>query len=285
MGTAPPGFTLPLRSVDVIRPHAAHRAPWRSVGEHTMYFDPLYWVLFGIGAVLSLFAQFKVKSSFAKYSQVATRSGLTGAQVAQRILEANGIRDVDIESVPGDLTDHYDPKAKVLRLSRPVYGSRSIAAAGVAAHEVGHAIQHANGYAPLKFRSAWVPVANFGGGLSMFVLMGSAMLGGAATATGDNLASLGILLFATTTVFTLVTLPVEFDASRQGPGHAGTDRHHAAGGIVRGTARAVGRRAHLPGGVHQLGAHAAVLADAARRARRRQPERLGREVPLTAASG
>jgi hypothetical protein len=180
-----------------------------------MYFDPLYWLFIGIGIVLSLWAQFKVKRTFAKYSQMATRSGLTGAQVAQRILQANNIHDVDIESVPGDLTDHYDPSAKVLRLSQPVYGSRSIAAAGVAAHEVGHAIQHAQGYAPLKFRSAWVPVANLGGGISMFVLMGAMMMGGAATAMGQNLATLGVLLFATTTVFTLVTLPVEFDASRR----------------------------------------------------------------------
>jgi Zn-dependent membrane protease YugP len=180
-----------------------------------MYFDPLYWVLLGIGMALSLWAQFKVKSTFARFSKVATRSGLTGAQVAQRILQANNIHDVNVEAVPGDLTDHYDPRTKVLRLSQPVYGSRSIAAAGVAAHEVGHAIQHANGYAPLKFRSAWVPVANLGGGISMFVIMGALMMGGAATATGQNLANLGILLFATTTLFTLVTLPVEFDASRR----------------------------------------------------------------------
>jgi Zn-dependent membrane protease YugP len=180
-----------------------------------MYLDPVYWVLIGIGLALSLWAQFKVKSTFARYSQVATRSGLTGAQVARRILEANNVRDVDIESVPGTLTDHYDPRAKVLRLSQPVFGSRSIAAAGVAAHEVGHAIQHAHGYAPLKFRSAWVPVANLGGGISMFVIMAALAVGGTATAMGQNLANIGILLFATTTVFTLVTLPVEFDASRR----------------------------------------------------------------------
>lgn len=180
-----------------------------------MLFDPLYLVLMGIGIALSLYAQVKVKGTFGKFSKVATRSGLTGAQVAAGILEANNIRDVRIEPVPGDLTDHYDPGAKVLRLSQPVYGSRSIAAAGVAAHEVGHAIQHANEYAPLKFRSAWVPVANLGGGISMFVIMASFALGGAATAMGQNLANIGILLFATTTVFTLVTLPVEFDASRR----------------------------------------------------------------------
>ncbi len=180
-----------------------------------MLFDPLYLLFIGIGIALSLWAQVKVKGAFAKYSQVPTQSGYTGAQVAQRILAANNIHDVQIEPVPGDLTDHYDPSARVLRLSQPVYASRSIAAAGIAAHEVGHAIQHAQGYAPLKFRSAWVPVANLGGGISMFVLMGAFMLGGAATATGQNLAAIGVLLFATTTVFTLITLPVEFDASRR----------------------------------------------------------------------
>jgi hypothetical protein len=180
-----------------------------------MFMDPLYWLFIGAGMLLSLWAQFKVKGTFSRFSQVPTRSGLTGAQVAKRILDANNIRDVDIQSVPGALTDHYDPGKRVLRLSQPVYGSRSIAAAGVAAHEVGHAIQHANAYAPLKFRSAWVPVANLGGGISIFVIMAALAMGGAATANGRNLALIGILLFATTTVFTLVTLPVEFDASKR----------------------------------------------------------------------
>jgi len=165
--------------------------------------------------VLSLWAQFRVKSAFSRYSQVATRSGLTGADVAQHILRANGINGVRIEGIRGALTDHYDPRTRTLRLSESVYGTRSIAAAGVAAHEVGHAIQHAQNYGPLKFRSAWVPVANLGGGLSMFVIMAALAMGGIATATGQALATAGVLMFATTTLFTLVTLPVEFDASRR----------------------------------------------------------------------
>ena len=180
-----------------------------------MYMDPLYWLFIGAGMLLSLWAQFRVKSAYARYSQVATRSGLTGADVAQRILQANGINGVRIEGIRGSLTDHYDPRSRTLRLSEGVYGTRSIAAAGIAAHEVGHAIQHAQNYGPLKFRSAWVPVANLGGGLSMIVIMAALAMGGVATATGQSLATAGILMFATTTVFTLITLPVEFDASRR----------------------------------------------------------------------
>jgi hypothetical protein len=180
-----------------------------------MYLDPLYWLFIGAGMVLSLWAQFRVKSAYARYSKVATRGGLTGADVAKRILEANRIDGVGIEGIRGSLTDHYDPRTRTLRLSEGVFGSHSIAAAGIAAHEVGHAIQHAQGYGPLKFRSAWVPVANLGGGLSMFVIMAALAMGGAATATGQSLAMAGVLMFATTTVFTLITLPVEFDASRR----------------------------------------------------------------------
>jgi hypothetical protein len=180
-----------------------------------MFFDPRYWLIIGVGMVLSLWAQFKVKGAFKKYSQLATRSGMTGAQVAERILSRNGIHDVTVEPVHGKLTDHYDPRSKTLRLSEGVFASRSMAAFGIAAHEVGHAIQHAQAYAPLKFRSAWVPVANLGGGLSTFIIIASLFLGGAATALGGMLAWLGIALFATTTVFTLVTLPVEFDASKR----------------------------------------------------------------------
>ncbi|NIM02066.1 MAG: hypothetical protein GTN89_15045 [Acidobacteria bacterium] len=180
-----------------------------------MFFDPLYLIVIGVGMALSLFAQARVKGAFAKYSRIATRSRMTGAQVAQAILDRNGIRDVKIEPVRGKLSDHYDPRSKTLRLSEPVYGSNSMAAFGVAAHEVGHAIQHATGYAPLGFRSAWVPVANTGSGLSIIVLILAAILGGAATPLGHTASLIGVLLFATTTVFTLVTLPVEFDASKR----------------------------------------------------------------------
>ncbi len=180
-----------------------------------MIFDPLYWLLIGAGVVLSLWASFRVKATFAKFSQFTTRSGFTGADIARAILRDNGIRDVEVEPIGGTLTDHYDPRNKTLRLSDSVYGSSSFSAFGVAAHEVGHAIQHAKGYAPLKFRSAWVPVANLGSGLSMIVLILAAVLGGVATAAGHTLAIAGVLLFGATTLFTLVTLPVEFDASRR----------------------------------------------------------------------
>ncbi len=180
-----------------------------------MFFDPLYWVVIGVGMALSLWANMKVKGSFRRYSQVRTRAGLTGQQIAERILADNGIRDVSVERVAGNMTDHYNPRTRVLRLSESVYDSDSMAAVGVAAHEVGHALQHAQGYAPLQFRSRWVPVANLGGGISMFVIIAAVFMGGMATALGSSLAWAGILLFSTTTLFTLVTVPVELDASRR----------------------------------------------------------------------
>jgi len=180
-----------------------------------VFFDPVYWLIIGVGMALSLYASFKVKGTFAKYSRMPTSSRMTGADVARGILARNHITDVRVEPIPGNLTDHYDPRTKTLRLSEDVFRSSSMAAVGVAAHEVGHAIQDAEGYAPLKFRSAWVPVANLGGGISMIVIILAFFLGGVQTATGHSLALLGVALFATTTVFTLVTLPVEFDASRR----------------------------------------------------------------------
>lgn len=180
-----------------------------------MFFDPIYWLVIGAGMLLSLWASAMTKGAFKKYSQYTTQRGMTGADVAHAILRDNGIADVAVEPVRGTLTDHYDPRSKKLRLSEGVYGSRSMAALGVAAHEVGHAIQHARGYAMLNFRSAWVPVANIGSGLSIFVLIGAVFMGGAATAMGHTMALVGVGLLATTTVFTLITLPVEFDASRR----------------------------------------------------------------------
>ena len=180
-----------------------------------MIFDPLYIVIMVIGAVLSMGASMLTKSRFEKYSRIGTRSNMTGAEVAAAILRDQGIDDVTIEPIAGRLSDHYDPSSKTLRLSEPVYGGRSMAAFGVAAHEVGHAMQHATGYSMLKFRSAWVPVANTGSRISIFVLIAAAVMGGAATALGSSLALAGVLLFGATTVFTLVTLPVEFDASHR----------------------------------------------------------------------
>ncbi len=175
--------------------------------------NPVYWLILGVGLVLSLVAAGRVKSTFARWSQARARSGIRGAQVAQAILQAHGIHDVRVEPVAGSLTDHYDPSSKTLRLSEPVYHSDSIAALGVAAHEVGHAIQHATRYAPLNFRSAWVPVAGIGSGLGeVLVVIGLFMAGGGGSML---VAWIGLALFATTTVFTVVTLPVEFDASRR----------------------------------------------------------------------
>lgn len=178
-----------------------------------MIFDPVYWLVLGIGLVLGLLASLRMKAAVAHFSAIGTRSGFTGAQVARAILQANGIRDVQVETTPGQLTDHYDPTSKTLRLSETVYGERSIAAVGIAAHEVGHAIQHATGYGPLKFRSAWVPVAGLGSNLGIWVIVAAAAMGGVANA--PLMSWLGLGLFATSSVFTLVTLPVEFDASNR----------------------------------------------------------------------
>jgi len=180
-----------------------------------MIFDPLYLLVIGIGIGLSFYASTITKSRFRKYSQYTTRSRLTGAEVARGILNDNNIKDVRIECVSGELTDHYDPRTKTLRLSQVVHDSNSMASFGVAAHEVGHAIQHAQAYSMLSFRSAWVPMANLGGGLSMIIIMLAFFLGGAQTATGTSLSWLGVLLFGCTTLFTFVTLPVEFDASKR----------------------------------------------------------------------
>jgi Zn-dependent membrane protease YugP len=180
-----------------------------------MFFDPLYMAVMGVGLVLSLWASAKTKGTFNKFSQFTTRRGLTGAEVAQAILRDNGISNVRVEPVAGTLTDHYDPRSRTLRLSESVYSSRSMAAAGVAAHEVGHAIQHAKAYGPLQFRSLWVPMASISSGLSMIIIMLAFMLGGAATVMGKTAGMIGVALFSATTIFTLITLPVEFDASRR----------------------------------------------------------------------
>lgn len=180
-----------------------------------MFFDPLYIFVILICTGFSLYASSITKSRFQKYSQYTTRSRMTGAEVAQRILQDNNIHDVKIERVGGKLSDHYDPSSKTLRLSTDVHDRNSMAAFGVAAHEVGHAIQHAQAYGFLSFRSAWVPVANLGSGLSFIVIFIALMMGGAQTATGASLSWLGVLLFGCTTIFTLVTLPVEFDASKR----------------------------------------------------------------------
>ncbi len=172
-----------------------------------MFYDPLY-MLFALPAlVLSLIAQAKVKSTFSKFSKVAARSRMTGASAAECLLHRAGIYDVRVEHVDGVLTDHYDPGHKVLRLSESVYGSESLSAIGVACHEAGHAIQHARAYAPLAIRSAIVPLVNIGSQAGVFIILIGAALG------LMGLAKIGVVLFSTTVLFALVTLPVEWDAS------------------------------------------------------------------------
>lgn len=177
------------------------------------YFDSTY-ILVLPAIILAVIAQGKVSSTFNKYSRVPSRIGMTGAEAARRIMEQNGIYDVSIERVAGNLTDHYDPSKKVLRLSDNVYSSSSIAAIGVAAHETGHAIQHARGYAPLSLRSIMVPAVNFGSRLFLpIILLG--LLFSFSSTMGNSLITLGIILFGITVLFTLVTLPVEFNASKR----------------------------------------------------------------------
>ncbi len=175
-------------------------------GYNMGYFSS-YLLLVLPAILLSLWAQAKVKGAYAKYAQVRTHAGYTGAQIARRILDENGLGDIPIEPISGELTDHYDPGARVVRLSNDVYYGSSVASVGVAAHETGHAVQHSVGYAPLQLRNAIIPVTNIGARLSTPVLFLGLILG------VQGLVSFGILLFGLMTLFQLVTLPVEFNAS------------------------------------------------------------------------
>lgn len=170
-------------------------------------------VLIGIG--ITMLASARMNSSFTKYAQIRSSSGLTGREVAERILAANGIYDVAVQPVPGQLTDHYDPSKKIVRLSESIYSSTSVAAIGVAAHECGHAIQDDRSYFPLRFRSAFVPLANLGSRLSWPMILIGLLLAQSGAYLGYNLMSWGILLFSLAVIFQLITLPVEFDASRR----------------------------------------------------------------------
>ena len=161
--------------------------------------------------ILSFIVQTMLKSRFAKYSKVPTTTGLTGAEVARKMLLDNGITDVQITCIPGQLTDHYNPQTKTVNLSEAVYGQRSVAAAAVAAHECGHVIQHATGYAPLKLRSAMVPMVSFSNNIVQWVLLAGIMI----VQVTPALLWLGIALFAFSTLFSFVTLPVEVNASKR----------------------------------------------------------------------
>jgi Zn-dependent membrane protease YugP len=172
-----------------------------------MYFDPLYLIAMVPGLLLSLWASARTKSTFNRYSKVPAASGLTGAQAASQLLERSGVHGVRVEPVDGFLSDHYDPSKKVLRLSPDVYRGHSLAALGVAAHEAGHALQDAQGYAPLKFRSLVVQPAMIGSNLGLYIVMAGLLF------QASSLVWLGIALFSAFVVFTMITLPVEFNAS------------------------------------------------------------------------
>ena len=174
-----------------------------------MMLDPLYMIVLFIGFALSGLASLWTRSSFKKWSQVPTNRGQTGAQVAAAILRSEGIEGVGIEPASGYLSDHYDPRSKTLRLSPEVFDGRTVAAAGIAAHEVGHAIQDAHGFMPMRARQLMVPVANLGTSIGLWMVIGGMLIG----LTG--LSTLGVLLFAGFVLFTVVTLPVELDASRR----------------------------------------------------------------------
>ncbi|MCR4590022.1 MAG: zinc metallopeptidase [Lachnospiraceae bacterium] len=169
------------------------------------------YILVIIGAILSMAASAHVNSTFRKYSSVCSGSGITGAMAAQEILRRNNIGDVSVQHIPGELTDNYNPAHKTVNLSDSVYGSGSVAAIGVAAHECGHVMQHADGYIPLSIRAALVPAANFGSKLGMPIIIVGLFMG----SMGQTFITLGIWMFSLAVLFQLVTLPVEFDASRR----------------------------------------------------------------------
>lgn len=175
------------------------------------FFPYIDWTMIILipGIIFTLYAQSKVQMTFSRYSRMPSSSGLTGAQVAERLLRGNGINDVRIERIGNTLGDHYDPRGKVLRLSPEVYGSSSLAALGVAAHETGHAIQHRAGYAPLQLRASLVPVAQLGSSAAIPLLLIGFLLG------SPLLVQIGVITFAGVVLFQLVTLPVEFNASNR----------------------------------------------------------------------
>jgi Zn-dependent membrane protease YugP len=174
-----------------------------------MFLDPMYFVFALPALALALYAQFKVRSTYSKYAQVANSTGYTGADVARRLLDAAGLFNVQVERVPGELTDHYDPREKVVRLSDSNYASYSVAAIGVTAHEVGHAIQDATAYAPMRLRTGLVPVAGIGSNLGYILFLIGFFV------ASFELATAGLILFSAAALFAAVTLPVEYNASNR----------------------------------------------------------------------
>ncbi len=192
-----------------------------------MFFDPMYFIFALPALALALFAQWRVSSAVNKYSRVPTGRGFTGARVARSILDAAGLHDVAVERTGGLLSDHYDPRSRTLRLSQAVFDTPSVAAVGIAAHETGHALQHANNYLPLQARSAIVPVVQFGSFLGPLVFFAGLLL------NLTSLAWVGVIMFAGVALFALVTLPVEFDATRRAK-RLLTEHGFASGDEMRG---------------------------------------------------
>jgi Zn-dependent membrane protease YugP len=180
-----------------------------------MFFDPMYFVFLAPGMLLAMWAQWRVRSAYSTASRIAPASGLNGAQAADQVMRAAQVPGVEIEPVQGFMTDHYDPRGKVLRLSPEVYSGRSLAALGIAAHEAGHAIQDARHYAPLVIRNGLVPLASVGSSLSWIIIIAGFVLAQVNHALGNTLVLAGIGAFSLVVVFQLVNLPVEFDASRR----------------------------------------------------------------------
>ncbi len=178
--------------------------------------DYLYLILVLPAVIFSLWASIRVNTTFKKYSKIRSMRGITGAEAARRVLDANGLQHIRIEQIPGNLTDHYDPRSDVIRLSESVYGNTSVAAIGVACHEAGHAVQHAENYAPVKIRAAIIPVTNIGSRLAIPLIILGILLNSLASAPEFLvIAYIGVACYGLCTLFQLVTLPTEFDASRR----------------------------------------------------------------------
>jgi uncharacterized protein len=195
-----------------------------------MFNDPIFWVLVLPGLLLGMYAQSRIRMNFARYSQVRTLDGITGAQVARRILDLQGLQDVRVEYTPGLLSDHYDPRSKILRLSQQVYYVPSVAAAGVAAHEAGHAVQDAKDYFPMEARSRIVPLVQLASQLAPWLFIAGLTLQSTA------LTWAGVVMFGSSSLFALITLPVEFNASTR------AERLLIGNGIIRGDEQIEGVR-------------------------------------------
>jgi Zn-dependent membrane protease YugP len=190
--------------------------------------DPLFWVLVLPGLLLGIYAQWRIKANVAQYSQVPTEGGVTGAEVARRLLDSRGLQDVKIEATPGMLTDHYDPRSKILRLSQDVYYTPSVAAAGIAAHEAGHAIQDADDYFPMEARTYIVPVVQLASKIAPWLFVAGLML------QLNWLVWAGVILFGSSSLFAFLTLPVEFNASSR------AEQLLVSQGIIRGDQKIAG---------------------------------------------